>query len=241
MKEITCCLLLLLLGPFNFGQASDPLQAIEEQILTAQDQSFAEQVDQLAPILATLEQEEPSEWLAYWKAFVAYQGAIYLMVQKDYKGANAYAAKGLNYLTNVARPNDEEHSLMGTLYSLSITFNPGEAITLSAKARKSFNKALEQNPDNLRALLGIGRADFYKPKPYGGGKEAEAFLLKALQAPDQFSNHSHAPTWGRDDAYYYLAAFYKREGRTGDAQLYCHKGLKEFPNHHLLAELLAKL
>ena len=163
------------------------------------------------------------------------------MVQKDYKGGDVYAKRGLTYLEKIAEPNDEEYAMLGSLYSLSITFKPGEAIGLSTKARKSFDKALKQNPENLRALLGIGRADFYKPKQYGGGKEAESFLLKALAAPDQFSSHPNAPTWGRDDAYYYLAAFYQREDRTGDAKLYCHKGLKEFPNHHLLAELLAKL
>lgn len=241
MKEITCCFLLVLLGLATFGQAQDPLQGIEEQILAAQDQSFAEQADQLAPLLVKLEQMGSLEWLDYWKAFASYQGAIYLMVQKDYEGGNTYAKKGLEYLAKITKPNDEEYAMMGALYSLSITFNPGEAIGLSAKARRSFNKALKQNPDNLRALLGIGRADYYKPKQYGGGKEAEAFLLKALAAPDQFSSHPHAPTWGRDDAYYYLAAFYEREDRKGDAQLYCHKGLKEYPNHHLLAELLAKL
>lgn len=241
MKEITCCFFLFLLGFSTFSQTQDPLQGIQEQILAAQDQSFAQGADQLAPLLAKLERMESSEWLDYWKGFASYQGAIYLMIQEDYEGAKAYASKGLDYLAVIARPNDEELALMGTLYSLSITFHPGEAIGLSAKARKSFNKALKQNSDNLRALLGIGRADYYKPKQYGGGKEVEAFLLKALAAPDQFSSHSHAPTWGRDDAYYYLAAFYEREDRKDDAQLYCHKGLKAFPNHHLLAELLAKL
>ena len=241
MKEITCCFFLLLFSLMIFGQEQNPLQGIEEHIHEAQDQSFAEQADKVAPLLAKLEQMERAEWLDYWKAYAAYQGAIYLMVQKDYKGGNAYAKKGLEILGQKSKLNDEEYAMMGSLYSLSITFNPGEAIGLSSKARKHFNKSLKQNPDNLRALLGIGRADFYKPKQYGGGKEAEAFLIKALAAPDQYSSHPNAPTWGRDDAYYYLAAFYKRESRNDDAKLYCHKGLKEFPNHHLLAELLAKL
>ena len=241
MKEITCCLLLLLLSSFAIGQSQNPLQGIEEQIHQAQDQSFAEQADKLAPLLGKLEAMEPSEWLDYWKAYAAYQGAIYLMVIENQKGALAYLDQGLALLEPIDKPSDEEYALLGSLYSLSITFKPGEAIGLSAKARKSFNKALKKNSDNLRALLGIGRSDYYKPKQYGGGKEAEAFLLKALAAPDQYSSHPNAPTWGRDDAYYYLAAFYQREDRRDDAKLYCHKGLKEFPTHHLLAELLAKL
>lgn len=241
MKEITCCFLVLLISLFSFGQAQDPLQGIEEQIHQAQDQSFAEQADKLAPLISKLEEMESSEWLDYWKAYATYQGAIYLMVQEDQQGALAYADQGIAYLGKKDKLNDEEYTLLGSLYSLSISFKPGEAIGLSAKARKSFNKALKKNPDNLRALLGIGRSDFYKPKQYGGGKEAEAFLLKALAAPDQYSSHPNAPTWGRDDAYYYLAAFYQREDRRDDAKLYCHKGLKEFPTHHLLSELLAKL
>lgn len=241
MKEITCCFLALLISLSAIGQAQDPLQGIEEQIHQAQDQSFAEQADKLAPLLEKLEATESSEWLDYWKAYAAYQGAIYLMVTENSEGALAYVENGLAVLEQKDKPNDEEYALIGSLYSLSISFKPGEAIGLSAKARKSFNKALKKNSDNLRALLGIGRADYYKPKQYGGGKEAEAFLLKALAAPDQYSSHPNAPTWGRDDAYYYLAAFYQREDRRDDAKLYCHKGLKEFPTHHLLAELLAKL
>ena len=241
MKEITCCFLLLLISFFAFAQAQDPLQGIEEQIHEAQDQSFAEQTDKLAPLIAELEEMESYEWLDYWKAYAAYQGAIYLMVKEDHQGALAYVDKGISYLEEKDKLNDEEYALLGSFFSLSITFKPGEAIGLSTKARKSFNRSLKKNPDNLRALLGLGRSDYYKPKQYGGGKEAEAFLLKALAAPDQYSSHANAPTWGRDDAYYYLAAFYQREDRRDDAKLYCHKGLKEFPTHHLLAELLAKL
>ncbi len=241
MKEITCCILLLVSSLFSFGQAQGPLQGIEAQIHQAQDQSFAEQGDKLAPIIDKLEEMEPSEWLGYWKTYAAYQGAIYLMVREDKQGAVAYIDQGIAYLEKKDKLNDEEYSLLGSLYSLAISFKPGETIGLSAKARKSFNKALKKNPDNLRALLGIGRSDFYKPKQYGGGKEAEAFLLKALAAPDQYSSHPNAPTWGRDDAYYYLAAYYQREDRRDDAKLYCHKGLKEYPAHHLLSELLAKL
>ena len=241
MKEITCCLLFLLLSAFAIGQSPNPLQEIEEQINQAQAQSFAQRTDKLAPLLEKLEAMEPSEWLDYWKAYTAYQGAIYLMVMENQAGALAYVDKGLAVLEQKDKPNDEEYALLGTLYSLSISFKPGEAIGLSAKARKSFNKALKKNSGNLRVLVGIGRSDYYKPKQYGGGKEAEAFLLKALAAPDQYSSEANAPSWGRDDAYYYLAAFYEREDRRDDAKLYCHKGLKEFPTHPLVTELLAKL
>lgn len=241
MKVITCCFLFSFLSMAAFSQSKDLLLNIEERIQEAQDLSFANQSDKIAPLLAELEGSPPLEWLSYWQAYAAYQGAVYLMVSKDEKGANAYAKKGIDYLSAKQNLNTEEYALLGSILSLSITFNPGETIGLSSKARKNYKKALKANPDNLRALLGIGRSDFYKPKQYGGGKEVESYLLKALAAPDQVLTDAEAPTWGRDDAYYYLAAFYGRESRIDDAKLYCTKGLKEFPRHHLLSELLAKL
>lgn len=241
MKVITCCLLFSLFSISAFNQSNDVLLNIEERIQEAQDLSFAHQSDKIAPLLAELDASPPLEWLSYWQAYAAYQGSVYLMVSKNEKGANAYAKKGIDYLSAKQTLNSEEYALLGSILSLSITFNPGETIGLSSKARKNYKKALKANPDNLRALLGIGRSDFYKPKQYGGGKEVESYLLKALAAPDQILTDAEAPTWGRDDAYYYLAAFYGREGRIDDAKLYCTKGLKEFPMHHLLSELLAKL
>lgn len=241
MRVITCCFLCCLFSFTAFNQSNDLLLNIEDRIQEAQDLSFAHQSDKIAPLLASLEAGQPQEWLVYWQAYAAYQGAVYLMVSKNEKGADAYAKKGINYLSAKENLNSEEHALLGAILSLSITFNPGETISLSSKARKNYKKALKANPDNLRAFLGIGRSDFYKPKQYGGGKEVESYLLKALAAPDQILTDAEAPTWGRDDAYYYLAAFYGREGRRDDAKLYCTKGLKEFPRHHLLSELLAKL
>lgn len=221
MKEITCCFLFLSLTFYGFSQSAKSLENIQQRINEAQDQSFAQQKNLIAPVLEELSKNEAQPWLTYWKAYAAYQGSIYLMVSKDdAKAADVYIQKGLDALSARKELNSEEEALMGALYSFSISIKPGEAISLSGKARKHFNKALKSNPDNLRALFGLGRSDFYRPKEYGGGKEVEAYLLKALAAPDQLTEDANAPGWGRDEAYYYLASFYQREGRIDDAPIF---------------------
>ncbi len=141
MRVITCCFLCCLFSFTAFNQSNDLLLNIEDRIQEAQDLSFAHQSDKIAPLLASLEAGQPQEWLVYWQAYAAYQGAVYLMVSKNEKGADAYAKKGINYLSTKESLNSEEHALLGSILSLSITFNPGEAISLSSKARKNYKKA----------------------------------------------------------------------------------------------------
>lgn len=104
------------------------------------------------------------EWLDYWKVYVVYQGVIYLMVIKDQEGVLVYLDKGLVILEFIDKFMDEEYVFMGFLYSLLIIFKFGEVIGFFVKVRKSFNKVLKKNLDNLCVLLGIGRLDYYKLK-----------------------------------------------------------------------------
>ena len=46
----------------------------------------------------------------------------------------------------------------------------------------------------------------------------------------------YQPTWGRSDAHYILAAFYKREGRNEEAMLILQKRFKTFSTEDYHAE-----
>ncbi len=243
MKAKIVVVILLLIYQDNLvGQ--EVLNAIEQRIMAAYGQSVASQTDEFIPIIAQLEsayQENPNADVHYWLAFAEYRAAILHMNGNDEKHALELLNRGMKRLEKLENPDSEDLALLGSMLSLSINFQPDLAAILSAKANNFYEKAIQLSDQNLRAFLGVGRSDFYKPKEYGGGLKVESYLKQALMKPDQNSNSPHKPTWGKDDAFYYLASFYKREGRLDEAKLYCNKGLRAYPDHYLLQTLKTKL
>ena len=224
----------------NVQVAQNLLDNIEERIYSAYGKSLQSDSDQHQLIIEELELahlKTPDDNLVYWMAFSAYRSAIFNMNQEDREVAKTVLNKGITLLESLENPTSEHFALHGSMMSLSITFQRANAAVLSSKAAKLYEKAIELNDQNLRAYLGVGRSDYYTPKKYGGGLKVESYLKKALNKPDASTDDPFAPTWGRDDAYYYLASYYKREGRIEEAKLYCRKGLKKTPNHFLLNAL----
>ncbi len=220
------------------------LHEIEDRIDVALGNSLRTEVDELAPLLAELEAahaQHSEPIVAYWLAYGLYAQAVL----RDSKEQEAMGAQSIDRLIAVLeglkKLDAEAHVMLGSAYSYSISFHPGEAVVRSSKADKHYNKALKIAPDNLRAHLCKGKSDYYTPEEYGGGKEVEALLLKALTLPEQTADYPHAPSWGKDEAYLYLALYYHREDRYEEALLYCKQGLAKYPDHSRLKSLVATL
>lgn len=225
---------------FSTLQAQEVLEDIQAKILAAYGHSVESESDQFAPIIDTLVKvynQTKDQKVNYWIAFVEYRAAIlYMNAEKDNR-ALELLNQGIERLKGLESPTTEDLALQGSILSLSVNFQPEMAAILSAKAGLLYEKAIKLNDQNLRAYLGVGRSDFFKPKEYGGGYKVESYLKEALTKPDASSDEYALPTWGRADAYYYLASFYKRENRLDEAKLFCNKGTKAFPDHYLLRTL----
>ncbi len=242
MKFIFSLLPLSFWLPLAFGQPV--LQNIEHQLLDAYGQSVQTEQDQFQPMVEKLENEwnqGKDPMVHYWWCFALYRQSIYQMNSGEEEHAFKTLKRGIESLKALQEPNSEELVLLATMLSLSINFQPQQAIVLSAEAAGLYEKAIRKNDQNLRAYLGAGRSDFYKPVQYGGGQKVETYLKKALTKPDASTKKEHAPIWGRDEVYYYLAGYYQRENRLDEARLYCIQGLKAFPDHPRLSALKAKL
>lgn len=233
--------LFLLCGWLGAAAQESPLTNIEQRLEQAIYASFAKQSNEMLPIITQLELVKNEPMVTYWSAYGYYYAAVYTFKMQQKDAAIGYLEKGAKLLDDQSKPNSEDYALLGAITSLTISLKPNEAITLSTKATNYYEKSKKLNDQNLRAYLGIGRSDFYKPKEYGGGKIAEANLLKAIALPATTSKDPHAPTWGRSEAYQMLVSFYEREGRLDEAKLYCAKGLKAFPENSELARMSKKL
>lgn len=242
--KVSSLLLATLLLAFYSLPAQAVLDHIEQRILEAYGVSVAAEADPFQPIVEALEaayQADSNPIVHYWWCFALNRQAILLMNAGQDEQALKVLEQGIAQLKALDDPSSEDLALHGSLVSLSIGFRPDLAAILSAEASTLYEKAIEKNDQNLRAYLGVGRSDYYKPAEYGGGLKVESYLQKALTKPDTSTDQPHAPSWGRGDAYYYLAAYYHREGRTGEAKLYCNKGLKDYPTHSLLLSLKNQL
>lgn len=230
-------ILLFILG-LGIAQAQEEvLDDIQNRIDEAFSTSFHAGTTELEDIiqeLETVEQTSDNLYVTYWKAYAQYYFAIFHLKGDDDAQVNILLDTGIESLETLDDLNSEGYALLGGFYSLSINTNTSKAASLSAKAKKQYDKAIQLDENNLRAYMSIGKADFYKPVQYGGGKIVEENLLKALSLEDSYSDLSYAPTWGRSQAYSYLVQFYIREDRVEDANLYCQQGLQKFPDDYML-------
>ncbi len=236
---LTC----LILGSYSLF-AQEYLTGIQERILDARDASFQLGENEVLPVVEELDIEfrkDGSSTTAYWMSYGMYQEVIFYMSIDQKEQAKARLTETIDQLEGLKQAASEKHALLGVLYSLAINFEPNMAVPYSNKADRHYNKAIKLDADNLRAWMGLGRSDYYTPKAYGGGQEVEKCLTKAIGLPDQSAAYDHAPTWGKDEAYLYLAMYYQREGHYENAILYCKQGLRKFPDHYRLGELMAQL
>lgn len=224
--------------------AQESLDGIQDKIQEAFGASFGAQTNQVQPIVKNLQEayaKNNAHDYAYWLAFAQYQSGLFYLIQQDNEQSESEIEAAIQVLEELEDKNAEDHVLLGSLLSLSINFAPAKAVGLSAKANKHYQIAKEMEPNNMRVHLGIGRSDFFKPVQYGGGKLVEKHLLKALSLPLTTSDQPNAPTWGRSDVFLFLARYYNREDRQQEAVAYCQRGLKEFPNHSGLKQLLESI
>jgi hypothetical protein len=241
MIRLLLMLLNLTLAALLTGQPEAMLRSAQQDIDSLFRLSFVQDEPHLPAYLTTLDRLPFSPESAYWRAYARYQAAIVAMERGEEERAEILTAEGMALLRELADPDAEALALLGTLTSFSITFAPIKAIWLSRRADRYFTQALALDPDNLRALLGLGRADYYRPEQYGGGQEVEAYLQRALRVPELGSDDCHGPAWGRADAYYYLAAFYLREDRRQEARFLLTQGLRFYPDDQRLRSLQNEL
>jgi len=227
----------------QFLSAQKQLENIEKKIHTAYSESVQSKTDQFESVYKTLNgvgTKENSD-VSYWIAFSKYQQARFYNRFDTKKKAFKLLKEGIQELKSIKKPNSEVLVLQGTMLSFSIAFQRNIAAIISGKAHALYDKALYKNKNNLRTYLAIGKSDYFKPVQYGGGFKAESYLKKALSKPDNSTDASFAPTWGRELVYYYLASFLLREDRIEEANSYCNQGLKKFPNSDVLKSLLDKI
>ena len=94
---------------------------------------------------------------------------------------------------------------------------------------------------NLRGYYVFASNDFYTPEKYGGGQDAEKYLIKAISLPDQKIKNDYLPSWGKEESYEMLIKLYIKKEKWVLAKKYFQEGNKEYPESYTINQLASKL
>jgi cellobiose-specific phosphotransferase system component IIA len=221
--------------------ASDNNKAadIQSQIMEAFVSSSADKNN--LKILSLIEsfsssyQESGSPVFLYWKAYAMYYNSIIYLKNGDKEKSNKELNQGIEALESIKEKNSEDCALLSMLYSFSCQFlSFPKVIMASGKANSYAKKAIKLNENNLRAYYVSASYDYYTPLQYGGGKNVENYLLKALSLNTPENENPYLPSWGRQECFEMLTNYYIREKSFDKAKTYIEMGLKDYPNSNVL-------
>lgn len=249
-KSLITSLLLFFVYAVSYGQtdnanADSLLSDIQDNIYNAFvlsiDSSSPKPLDSIIKPLEDYNTKAKQPLVCYWIGYAYYYRVIYCMQVDDPKGYNESAKNGIAILESIKRKSSDDYALLSRIQGLAMRYAGMKAVLLSRTMNKNADKALELDPNNIRANFVIANNDYFTPKMYGGGKKAEKYFLKAISLPEKNVNNKYLPTWGKDESYEYLIRFYMDNDRIDDAKKYAKIAIEKYPNSYMIQQLYTKL
>lgn len=198
-------------------------------------------LSKLSNELAELNKVKKQKLILYWQSYLQFYSSIYYLNSGDKKTAEQEIDKGIDWLKEMKNKNSEDYALLAMLQGFGIQFKGMRAMFISGDIKKNLEKAMAIDTTNLRAYYVYGSNDFYTPEKYGGGKETEKYLLKAISLPVQKIKNDYLPSWGKEEAYELLIKFYIKNKKWDFAKRYYQKGIKKFPKSYTINQLASQL
>ncbi len=227
------------------AQSNSLLVGIQSKIYTAFMQGLRSQnTDELTKLskqLGNLYKAHNQNLILYWHSYLQYYLSNYYLEKGDRQNSEKEIDKGTAWMENMENKNSEDYALLSMLQGFGIQFKGMEAMFISIAIKKNAKKAIALDPTNLRAYYVYASNDFYTPEKYGGGKEAEKYLLKAISLPAQKIKNDYLPSWGKEESYEMLIKLYIKKGKLSLAKKYFQEGIKEFPKSYAINQLAGKL
>ncbi|MDR0603286.1 MAG: hypothetical protein LBG80_03170 [Bacteroidales bacterium] len=173
---------------------------------------------------------------SYWFSYLLYYKSITYIKNGNEKKAKETIAFAIKELEKIKNKDVEVYSLLALEQSYNFQFVPRQEIIIyMGYINDNLEKAIQMNPENVRANYVNGSYDFYTPKEYGGGRKTESFLLKAIQSED--TEHLYSPTWGKVDAYRLLIQYYLTNDSKEKAKKFFIEAQRLFPDNNMIKQL----
>ena len=218
---------------------------IQQKIETALNEAFITKnespLENLEKQLSDNKENDPWNW--YWKSYLSFYQTIFYLKTGNKEKAGEYHQKSINILKNKKQKNAEDYALLANNLSLSFVFmkNQMEAMQIDAEIRENLQKGFRLDDNNPRLFFVEGNYNSRIPKEYGGGKNVENSLLKAISLPEPNQNSEHLPTWGKQEAYQRLTEWYISDNEKDKARGLLEKFQQEFPENQYIKRFQSKL
>jgi tetratricopeptide (TPR) repeat protein len=221
------------------------LVGIQDKIYNAFVQSLMSQdnkpLNQISKKLENLYKTKKHNLVQYWRVYLQFYSSIYYLKKGNKKIAEKEIDKGIEWLEEMKNKNSEDYALLAMLQGFGIQFKGIKAIFISGDIKKNAKTAIALDSTNLRAYYVYASNDFYTPEKYGGGKETEKHLLKAILLPAQKVKNKYLPSWGKEESYEMLIKYYIKKEKWELAKKYFQEGTKEFPDSYAINQLASIL
>jgi len=163
-----------------------------------------------------IEADDENYLAHYYLAYTDYNLAIYFMQKKEDEQFRSYSESSEKKIKELIKENDsdaETVSLLGALYGIQVTMNPGLATSLGSQNIALTSKALGIEPDNPRVLLQKGISKFNSPEFVGGSKEeALKYFTQSVEAFENQTTEKNDIEWGYIDGLAWLGIVYSSLG-----------------------------
>ncbi len=215
---------------------------IEKAFTTAFQEKNPQKMEQLKLQLSNIYKKNPQNMVLYWRAYLQYYSAIYYLVQKNREQSEKEIDKAVEWLEDMKNKNSEDYALLSLTQGFAIQFKSMvKKIMISSKIAKNSKQAIEKDSLNIRGYYAYASNDFYRPERFGGGKEVEKYLLKAITLPEQNIRNSYLPSWGKTKCYGMLIQWYIKKGNREKAKHYYNEAVKLYPNNYSIKNLQTQI
>jgi hypothetical protein len=175
-------------------------------------------------------------YYSYWLSYLLYYKSISYIKNGNDKSAKETIASAIKELEMIKNKDVEVYSLLALEQSYNFQFVPRQEIIIyMGHINDNLERAIQMDSENIRANYVNGSYDYYTPKEYGGGRKAEIFFLKAVEAKD--SDRLYSPTWGKSDAYRLLIQYYMNNNSKEKAKKLFDDAMELFPNNITIKQL----
>lgn len=191
--------------------------------------------------LNEINKKRNSSIIKYWIAYQRYYLSILYIKMGNRDMSEDTIDEAIDTIESIKNKSSDDYALLSIMTGFSLQFKGMKAMFIASSIKKSAKQAIVIDSTNIRAYYAYGSNDYYTPKQYGGGKEAEAYLLKAISLTSKNVNNRYLPSWGEQEAYELLIRLYIRENKQDKAKQYYTIATDKFPENRSISYLANKI
>ncbi len=203
MKTIFTSVLFFAALSLSIAQSDKYQKAMEKNVATYDTARSAQTMQSLMGTFGRIGQAEKTQWLPYYYAGMCATSMANKETDKARVAGWADQAEAFAQKADSLSPNNSEVSvLLATIHFARINVDfMGRGPKYSALGADALQKALQQNPNNPRAMVVLAQLRNSAPEGFGGDKAMACQLAQKAQALYATEPQTGIqPTWGRTSA-----------------------------------------